>query len=196
MNRSFLRGLVELVALLAVVLIGMQFLMHHVISKDVVRGTSMQPSLQSGDRLYSIRNKAVKRHAIVVVHAPDKPGELYIKRVIGMPGDTLKVVAGKLYVNDHYQKEPYLSASFKHHAVRTYAARLGVAQGSIQYTTDFNIQTLASTQAKHVPAGQYFVMGDNRLVSHDSRDFGFVSQAQIQSVVLWRYWPLTQWQWY
>ena len=189
---SAMRSAIELIVLFLVVILGTQLLMHYVLSKDIVQGTSMQPTLENGDRLYSVRNKAVHRNNIVVIDAPDKPGQLYIKRVIGMPGDTVAVKSGKLYINGKVQTQPYLKSSFMQKELNAYAAQQGVAAGSLQFTPDFNIATLAATQSKTVPQGEYFVMGDNRLVSHDGRDFGFIAKDKVQSVVVWRYWPINK----
>ncbi len=87
---SPVRTVVEFVVLLAVIMFGTYFIVNNVVSKDIVSGTSMQPTLEDGDRLYSLRHRGVKRNDIVVIHAPDREGELYIKRVIGMPGDTVE----------------------------------------------------------------------------------------------------------
>ncbi|MCX2455868.1 signal peptidase I [Lacticaseibacillus nasuensis] len=179
-----LRFIIEVVVLFAAVIIGVQLLMHFVISKDVVQGTSMQPTLEDGDRLYSARHHSIDRNDIVVIDAPDKPGELYIKRVIGMPGDTVAVKHEKLYINGKQTKEPYLKSKFM--------AQEMTAQNSTYFTYDFSLQTLQSTHRATVPKGAYFVMGDNRLVSHDGRDFGFIAKNKIQSVVVWRYWPLNK----
>lgn len=191
-KNSFMKSTIELIVLFVVVILGTQLLMKYVLSKDIVQGTSMQPTLEDGDRLYSVRNKAVHRNNIVVIDAPDKPGQLYIKRVIGMPGDTVAVKSGKLYINGKVQAQPYLKTKFMDDELKAFATQQGVAIGSVQFTKDFNIATLASTQSKTVPKGEYFVMGDNRLVSHDGRDFGFIAKDKIQSVVVWRYWPLSK----
>ncbi|WP_179396214.1 signal peptidase I [Lacticaseibacillus absianus] len=189
---GFLRWLIELIVLIAVVVLGTQLLIKFVISKDIVQGTSMQPTLQDGDRLYSLRHKKVKRNAIVVIEAPDAPGELYIKRVIGMPGDTVRVQDEKLYVNGKQQTQPYLNTKFMKQEIAAWAKTQGVAADSVHFTQDFNIATLAATKSATVPANSYFVMGDNRLVSHDGRAFGFIKQSKVQSVVVWRYWPLNK----
>lgn len=186
------RWLIELVVLLVAVFVGVQLLMTQVVSKDVVSGNSMQPTLENGDRLYSLRHKQVKRNDIVVINAPDAPGELYIKRVIGMPGDTVKVQNERLYVNGKLQKQPYLKTSFMRKEITDWAKANNRSSTGIQFTQDFDIATDKATQSEHVPQGEYFVMGDNRFVSHDGRAFGFIPKSKIQSVVVWRYWPLTQ----
>lgn len=186
------RAIIEMIVLFVVVVAGVQLLMHFVLSKDVVQGTSMQPTLQDGDRLYSLRHKQIKRNEIVVIDAPDKPGELYIKRVIGMPGDSVQVKNEKLYINGNRVAQPYLKQSFMSQELKDYASQQGLATNSLKFTYNFSLSTLKSTQRKTVPKGEYFVMGDNRLVSHDGRDFGFIPKNKVQSVVVWRYWPLNK----
>lgn len=188
-----MRFIIEVIVLFAVVIIGVQLLMHFVVSKDIVQGTSMQPTLEDGDRLYSLRHKAIHRNSIVVIDAPDKPGQLYIKRVIGLPGDTVRVKNDKLYINGKLTKEPYLKKSFMQKEINAYAKQQGVDASSIHFTYNFSLKTLVSTKRATVPKGSYFVLGDNRLVSHDGRDFGFVKKSKVQSVVIWRYWPLNKW---
>ena len=128
----------------------------------------------------------------MVINAPDRPGSLYIKRVIGMPGDTVSSKDNQLSVNGKKIAEPYLNKKFATDEINKWASQQGLDASTIKFTNDFNIKTLSSTKSAKVPAGKYFVMGDNRLVSHDSRDFGFVDKSKIQSVVVWRYWPLNQ----
>ena len=109
-----------------------------------------------------------------------------------MPGDTVSAKNDKLYVNGKAIAEPYLNRKFARTEINQWASQQGLDSSTIKFTNDFNIKTLSSTKSAKVPAGKYFVMGDNRLVSHDSRDFGFVDKSKIQSVVVWRYWPLNR----
>jgi len=190
------RTAVEFIVLLVVIMFGTYFIVNNVVSKDIVSGTSMQPTLEDGDRLWSLRHRGIKRNDIVVIHAPDREGELYIKRVIGMPGDTVESKNDVLYVNGKKQAQPYLKSSFMKTEIASWAQQQNVDPSSIKFTGDFNIATLPSTKRKTVPAGHYFVMGDNRLVSHDGRDFGFISKSKVQSVVAWRYWPLNKMKFY
>jgi signal peptidase I len=178
------------------VLIATLLIMRFVISKDVVQGPSMEPGLESGDRLISLRLKKPKRNDIVVLYAPKSdnpaPGELYIKRVIGMPGDTVESKNDKLYVNGKQVKQNYLSQKFIKQELQESATEQGVDVNDLKFTGDFSLKTLASTHRATVPAGEYFVMGDNRYVSHDGRAFGFIPKSEIQSVVGLRYWPLSK----
>lgn len=125
---------------------------------------------------------------------PLKSRELYIKRVIGLPGDTVESKNDQLYVNGKRVKQSYLKQSFTKAALKRH--NLSEGRNDANFTQDFSLKDLASTHATRVPAGHYFVLGDNRIVSHDSRDFGFVPAENIQSVVVMRYWPLTSLKFY
>ncbi|WP_054750226.1 signal peptidase I [Lacticaseibacillus thailandensis] len=196
------RWVLELVVLFAAVFIITQLLMTFVISKDEVQGSSMEPGLQQNDRLISLRHKQIKRNDIVVVYAPDatdkatgKP-ELYIKRVIGMPGDTVQSKNDKLYINGKLVKQPYLHKKFMRKEIKAIAAQEGLDASKVKFTYDFSLKTLKSTHRTKVPKGEYFVMGDNRIISHDGRAFGFLKRSQIQSVVVMRYWPMSKFKFY
>ena len=171
--------------LLLFIFISVFCLTRYFIANNVVSGNSMQPTLRSGERLISLKHQVPKRSDIVVLAAPDQPGALYIKRVIGMPGDTVVVKNDQLYINGKRRPEPYLHTDFARREFDVYADR----HHAEHFTADFSLAQLAATHAQRVPAHSYFVMGDNRLISNDGRAFGFVTQQQITSVVLWRYWP-------
>lgn len=122
-----------------------------------VNGTSMDPTLKNGEIM--ILNKIkynkndIKRFDIVVVKM-DK--ELLIKRVIGLPNEEIKYVDNKLYINGEYIKESFLNDDV--------------------YTTNFSLDDF---KLKKIPENCYFVMGDNREVSLDSRTFGCFSKDKI-----------------
>jgi len=148
-------------------------------SNYVVEGSSMMPTLQDGNKL--IVNKFVykisdlDRFDVIVFHANEK--EDYVKRIIGLPGDTIEYKDDKLYINGKYYEEPYLEKYKKQFS------------GS-KLTGDFTL--LEKTGFEKVPEGTVFVLGDNRLGSWDSRHFGFVSISQIVGEVNVRYWPFNQ----
>ena len=177
--------------LFILVIVGTQVLFRTTISKDVVQGISMQPTLNDGDKLISLRHKSIKRNNIVVLDAPDQPGELYIKRVIGLPGDTVQVKNEKLYVNNNLVKQPYLKQSFIKKEMAALQAKGQVTKNQ-PFTYNFTLKTLKSTRRTTVPKNSYFVMGDNRIVSNDGRAIGFIKKSAIESVVIWRYAPLNK----
>lgn len=122
-----------------------------------VNGTSMDPTLKNGEIM--ILNKIkynkndIKRFDIVVVKMEK---ELLIKRVIGLPNEEVKYVDNKLYINGEYIKESFLNDDV--------------------YTTNFSLDDF---KLKKIPENCYFVMGDNREVSLDSRTFGCFSKDKI-----------------
>ncbi len=134
-----------------------------------VEGTSMLPRLQDGERIFV--NKLIyyglpplERGDIVVFWYPDDPSKSFIKRIIGLPGEVVQVRAGHIYINDRELVEPYIDPA------------RNVAQ-----------MTLAPVTIKQ---HYYFVMGDNRDNSSDSRSWGLVPEKYIYGKALFRYWPL------
>lgn len=132
-----------------------------------VDGFSMEPTLHSGE--YVIVNKVSYRLGepargdIIVFHFPRKPDQEYIKRVIGLPGDSVRIADGRVYVNEIALHEPYIFAD---------PAYVG------SWT---------------VPEGELFVLGDNRNNSSDSHNWGFVPNDQVIGKAVFVYWPPTQW---
>lgn len=149
------------------------------LSNDTVSGPSMQPTFESGDRVIALRNAKLKRGDIVILKAPDEPGALYIKRIIGTPGDSVSYKNDQLYINGKKVSEPYLTKGKKEFNPK----------GQL-YTENFSLQS--KNLGSKVPKNSYFVMGDHRNVSKDSRYFGYVKRSAIVGKVIWRYWPLNQ----
>ena len=132
-----------------------------------VQGTSMAPTLQDEDRL--IVNKLAYRLAdpqvgdIVMHHYPLKPEKTFVKRVIAQEGDQIRIVDGRVFRNDVLLDDSFVPAEYRDHG-------------------DWG--------PKVVPEGQYFVMGDHRTHSSDSRDWGFVPKKYITGKVQMRWWPM------
>ena len=128
----------------------------YVVTPAMVEGSSMDPTLKDGDVMIlnrlAYKNKEIKRFDIVVIHDHDTN---IIKRVIGLPGERVEFKNNKLYINGKIVKE-----SFNH-----------------AETEDFNIKELGSTK---VPKDSYFVVGDNRVNSLDSRSIGFIPKKEIK----------------
>ena len=123
-------------------------------------------------------NLILNRGEIVVLKAPDEPNVLYIKRVIGMPGDSIRFQNDRLYINGRKYKETYLNKGKKLYSM-----------GSL-YTENFTLQS--KHLGKRVPRNCYFVMGDHRSVSVDSRSasVGCVAYEQVVGKLRLRIWPL------
>ena len=134
-----------------------------------VEGTSMVPMLQDQDRLFinklAYHMGDVRLNDVVVFHYPRDPAKSYIKRVIALPGDAIRIDHGKVFVNKVRLIEPYVPA---------------------RYTDD------RSQPEMIVPANEYFVMGDHRSISSDSRDFGPVERSLIYGKASFVYWPFDQ----
>lgn len=168
------------------------------IANDQVLGPSMQPTFENKDRIIATRQKSATRNDIVIFDAPDQKNAQYIKRVIGLPGDTVQSINDVLYVNGKKVAEPYLNNKYKdarHKQGYTYTNNFSLktlADGSYYssiYRDDQELLTEVKKTGK-VPKGYYFVMGDHRNVSKDSRMIGFIKKDSLIGVVKLRYWPL------
>ena len=175
-EESLGRFILDIIIMMAI-MVGIYYLLFSfVLSNETVSGPSMQPTFENGDRIIAVRHFNLKRNDIVILKAPDEKNALYIKRVIGLPGDMVTSKNDKMYINGKEIKQPYLNNSYKKQDNKS---------GEL-YTNNFTLR-------RRVPKGQYFVMGDHRDVSKDSRYFGFVKRSAIVGEVKWRYWPLNQW---
>ena len=132
---------------------------HFLVAPVRVVGPSMEHTLLNGDIMIldkiSYRFSEIKRFDIVVI---DSESSLIIKRIIGIPGDYIKYKDNKLYINDEYYKEDYLDGD--------------------TITGDFSLKEI--TKKDKIPEGYYFVLGDNREESKDSRMIGLIKKEQIQ----------------
>ncbi|RYL93104.1 signal peptidase I [Sporolactobacillus sp. THM7-4] len=153
------------------------FIRHFIFSNYIVRGESMMPTLQDGNRLIvnKIGYKISKPHRFDVIIFHATATDDYVKRVIGLPGDTISYQDDQLYINGKPVNEPYL---------RPYKKKL---PGGENLTENFNLKQ--QTGVSRVPKGKVWVMGDNRRNSVDSRIFGFVDEKNIVGKVDIRYWP-------
>jgi signal peptidase I len=134
-----------------------------------VEGSSMLPMLEDKDLLFVnkfvYRFEAVQRGDVVVFLYPHDHSKSYIKRVIAIPGDDLRIDHGKVWINGKQLDESYVPRRF---------------------------QDDRSQPELTIPAGEYFVMGDHRSISSDSRDFGLVARPLIYGKAAFVYWPVDQ----
>lgn len=136
-----------------------------------VAGNSMLNTLHDGDMLFM--NKIGKhfhdyeRGDIVILNAPDYPNRLYVKRVVGVPGDTVTLKDEKVYLNGEELNEPYTSV-------------------------DYTLQT-SDTYEWYLLDNQYFLLGDNRAegASNDSRNYGPVEKDEIVGHAFFRFYPFS-----
>ncbi|MGX7419500.1 signal peptidase I [Carnobacterium gallinarum] len=175
-SRGFKRELLSTVMTLLVAL-GVVFLLRtFVFSPVIVKGESMSPTLANSDRILLLKMEKVKRFSIVTFPAPDAPKQNYVKRVIGLPGDTISYKNDVLMINGKAYEEPYLD-EFK----------AELPNGGL-LTNDFTLQEV--TGDKVIPEGEYFVLGDNRQNSKDSRYIGYINEKDVQGVADYRIWPI------
>ena len=132
-----------------------------------VEGTSMMPSLDDQERIFInkfvYRIEPIQRGDIVVFRYPRDPQKSFIKRVIGVAGDHVRIVDGQVFLNGRMLVEDYVPHVFRDD--RSYSDVL-------------------------VPPGSYFVLGDHRSLSNDSRDFGPVDATYIYGKAVFGYWPM------
>ena len=167
-----------------------------------VEGHSMDPTLADGEVLFVVKHLPIDRFDIVVAHEEDGNKDI-VKRVIGMPGDTIRYENDKLYINDKETDEPYLAdylQQFKNDKLQsTYSGKgfegdkgvysRSLAQKAQAFTVDVNLNTSFSFT---VPEGEYLLLGDDRLVSSDSRHVGTFKASQIKGEAKFRFWPLNR----
>ncbi len=154
-----------LILLLAVLLVRIFILINATIPTE-----SMENTIMSGTRVMGLKCSYwfsdPEQGDVIVFHAPDEPETLYVKRVIGVPGDTVEIVDGVTYVNGTALQEDYLPEPME-----------------------------GSFGPYQVPEGHYFVMGDNRNHSWDARYWTntYVSEDAILGKVYFSYWPRLGW---
>jgi signal peptidase I len=132
-----------------------------------VEGTSMMPSLDDQERIFVnkfvYRLEPIERGDIVVFRYPRDPSKSFIKRVVGLAADRIQIDAGRVFVNGKLLDEDYVPRAYEDQ--RSYPEVV-------------------------VPPDSYFVLGDHRSLSNDSRDFGSVKQSYIYGKAVFGYWPM------
>ena len=137
-----------------------------------VEGTSMMPRLENHERIFInkflYRFRPIERGDVVVFHYPLDPSKSYIKRVIGLPGEEVSIRDGQVLVNGQTLREPYVLPSY------------------------LDEQSHPPVQ---VEPDHYYVLGDHRSASNDSREWGTVARQNIYGKAVIVYWPLSQMGW-
>src|SRR5579864_594241 len=132
-----------------------------------VEGGSMEPGLQDQERIFinklAYKLDDIQRGDIVVFRYPRDQRKSFIKRVIGLPGDRVRVFDGRVYLNGRLTSEPYVPQDY--------------------------LDSRSYPEVK-VPADSYYVLGDHRSMSNDSRDFGPVQRSYIYGKAVFGYWPM------
>ena len=168
-QKSFVRDTLEIVFLALVLYVVIQYAVQTV----HVLGSSMFPTLHDNDLLVaskiSYKLHAPQRGDIIVFKPPDEASRDFIKRIIALPGERIRITNGVVYINDQVLREPYLPEKWT-----------------------YNNNWPASGQDQIMPTGEYFVMGDNRNHSSDSRTFCPITLQSILGKAEVRIWPMSQ----
>lgn len=163
---SFGRELFSWIGSLATAIIAALLIITFVFQIILVDGPSMMNTLQDGERMFvtkiNYRFHDPERFDVVVCHFPERGRENFVKRIVGVPGDTIAVRNGQLYVNGEMVQEDY-----------------------IDYPPQYTMEEVT------VAEGHYFVLGDNRAVSNDSHIVGQLTRDQIVGEVQAVIWPLS-----
>lgn len=156
---------------LIIVIIIILFLMLYVVSVTQVVGSSMSPTLKDEEVLilnkFQYRFFDIKRGDIVSLDYEDT--KYLIKRIIGLPGETVKIANNQLYINDKIYEEEYLANDLNY--------------------DDFSLTDLGYSK---IPEDMYLVLGDNRENSLDSREIGLIKKEDINGKISLRIWPLNK----
>ena len=169
---SFIWEIFKIVIIALVIVIPVRYFLFQ---PFLVNGQSMEPNFENGDYLIideiSYRFHDPQRGEVIVFRAPPNPSTRYIKRIIGLPGETIEIKEGKVFVikenTEVLDESAYLSSSVK-----------TLVQSGPQKVT--------------VPENSFFVLGDNRAVSSDSRTWGLLPRENIIGRVYLRLWPFKE----
>jgi signal peptidase I len=171
---SFTWELVKVVVISLAIIIPVRYFL---IQPFYVKGASMEPNFHDHEYLIideiSYRFEPIKRGDIIVFRYPKDPQEYFIKRVIGLPGEKVEVKDGQVYIyNEQFKDGAVLDEKYLAPELKTYAN--------------------AGTDSVTLGPNEYFVLGDNRNSSKDSRSFGAVDKSFITGRVMFRGWPLNR----
>jgi signal peptidase I len=158
------RGVLDFAKTLVIAFVLAQLVMVSVAQAFQVEQYSMEPTLLPHDRVlvnkFIYRLREPQRGDVIVLHYPRDPSRNYIKRIVALPGDRVEIRNGHLYINNNSIEELYING---------------------QPSGDYGPEV--------VPEGSYFVLGDNRNNSEDSRAFGFLKREQVVGRAILIYWP-------
>lgn len=142
-----------------------------------VEGNSMNDTLAQGDMVAMERITAFDRFDIIVFQQPDG---IFIKRIVGLPGENVTYQEDQLYIDGEPVEEPFLSSNKRGD------------DSNAPYTTDFSLEQLIGSPV--LGEDEYFVLGDNRRVSKDGRSFGAIHYEDVMGKVRMVYYPLDHFQ--
>jgi signal peptidase I len=159
-----MKSVIKEIAITVGIALAIYLLFNIFIHNAVVHMSSMDPTLHEGQRLFALKRFIdPNRGDIIIIRPPVAPNDEFVKRLIGLPGDVIEVKNKQVLINGVVLYEPYISSAPNY----TYGP----------FT---------------VPAGNYFVLGDNRNYSSDSHFGWTITRDEIVGKALWRYWPFSK----
>ncbi|MUT66331.1 signal peptidase I [Paenibacillus sp. NEAU-GSW1] len=180
------KEIVEWIKALAIAIILVFVIRQFLFSPFIVEGPSMEPNFVTGERvivnklLFNIREP--KHGEVVVFHVPDQ-GRDFIKRVIALPGETIRVDGDDVFVNDQKIEEPYIKEAIE--AAHAEGRLYNEENNNSNYPNELNTEVT-------VPEGYIFAMGDHRNNSQDSRQIGFISEKELIGRADVIFWPVNK----
>lgn len=168
---------------LLVLFLGILFLIK--IKPHQVSGESMMPTLENGDRLFILKNEDPQRYSVITFEPKGNKDESYIKRVIGMPGDRIWLDQNTVYLNSQMAETNPTPPNEEN------LSGVELPDGTLKVRVDWEIAAELEGLST-IPADHYFVLGDNRRHSTDSREMGLIDQDQVEGVVKFRYFPFNR----
>jgi signal peptidase I len=175
------------------------FLRANIVEAFLIPTASMAPTLVPGDRILAIKlgvgSRTFAPGDLVIFRNPQNRQQIFIKRIVGLPGDTVELKGGEVFIND----QPLL-----HEPIPTKVDKAATNENReeafYERNRDRQYKILVDNSGENldapkqtVPAGAYFVLGDHRGLSRDSRQFGAVSHGEMLGVVPSIYWPADTW---
>ncbi len=172
-----LRNILEFIKIVIISLLIILPIRYFIIQPFYVKGASMEPTFHDHEYLIideiSYRFNDPQRGEVIVFRYPDNPQEYFIKRVIGLPGEKIEIINGDIFIYNIDNPE-------------------GFKLEEATYLAD-NIKTYNTNEAPvELGASEYFVLGDNRYASKDSRTFGALNKSFITGRVFLRGWPFNR----
>ena len=173
--KSFFYVIWETIEVALIAVVSVLIIRTFLVQPFLVSGASMEPNFHNGDYLLidelSYRFREPERGEVIVFHYPNDEKYYYIKRIIGLPGEELEFKNGKITVfNEDFSKGTTLTEKY----------------------LPFYEETTSANQKIKVSENEYFVLGDNRDFSFDSRSWGAVKKSEIIGAVRLRLWPFTK----
>lgn len=186
------KGYLKILAIILIIFMVL-FFRSRVCERVIVNGSSMEPNFYDSDICWADKNfKSIERYDVVVARVNN---EMIIKRVIGLPGDTIKLIDGTVYINDEkiddkYDFETYPDGTKEYK--RWTSDMIEEIEAGFYYYTDMNGEIVNDEATYYCGEDEYFLMGDNRQHSADCRLIGPLNISDIDGKIVFRFYPFNR----